>query len=247
MALPAKLKKKYLDRFDQLIQDGESIARGIANIDERSFMSSPSPPRRVNTSEENQALNSLRVWEVNYISLLDQVIPKSSVHRNFIDKEENLSNHNFGLKIRLSRLKALRDDFEQGFLDDLGLQIEANITADYMGQAEQLLTEGQSGKSYHIPAAVLAGAVLEKGLRTICTKQSPPLPIEDASGKPLMMNRLIDDLKKATVFNELQAKQLRAWADVRNAAAHGKFDEFTRGNVEPMIGGITNFLADHLS
>ncbi len=41
-------------------------------------------------------------------------------------------------------------------------QFEAEIAADYMGQAEELLNEGSSGKYDHVPAAVLAGAVLEK-------------------------------------------------------------------------------------
>ena len=54
-------------------------------------------------------------------------------------------------------------------------------------------------------------------------------------------------LKKAGVFNELRAKQLRAWADVRNNAAHGEFDQFQRADVEQMIQGISNFLADYLA
>lgn len=60
------------------------------------------------------------------------------------------------------------------------------------------------------------------------------------------MNPLIDDLKKAGVFNELKAKQLRSWADVRNKAAHGEFDQFNRTDVEQMMIGVTNFLADHI-
>ena len=33
------------------------------------------------------------------------------------------------------------------------------------------------------------------------------------------MGTLIDDLKAVNVYNELKAKQLRSWADIRNAAA----------------------------
>ena len=65
-------------------------------------------------------------------------------------------------------LEAFRDDFEQGFLDDILLKVEAEVAADYMGQAESLLKEGQPGKFDHVPAAVLAGAVLEKALKTLC-------------------------------------------------------------------------------
>ena len=58
-----------------------------------------------------------------------------------------------------------------------------------------------------------------------------------------MMNALIDELRKAGAFNEIQAKQLRGFADIRNAAAHGNFSEFTRAHVENMIQGVESFLA----
>jgi hypothetical protein len=246
MTLPPDLRKRYLQRFNELIQEGEELSREIHNIAEHSVMTS-STRIRENTSQEDNALNRFGEWVVNYTSLLDQIIPSSSVHRTFIEKEEIFYDNKSGLKIRLSRLKGLKKDFEQGFLGNLELQVEATISADYMGQAERLLAEGQPGQHDHVPAAVLAGAVLEKGLRILCTQQTPPLALLDANGKPLMMNRLIDDLKKANVFNELKAKQLRAWADIRNKAAHGEFSEFSRNDVEVMLEGVSNFLANYIS
>ena len=115
-----------------------------------------------------------------------------------------------------------------------------------MGQADALLKEGQPGAFDHVPAAVLSGAVLEKALRTLCDRQQPQIPITNANGDSKTLNPLIDDLKKAGVFNELKAKQLRAWADIRNKAAHGEFNQFTKGDVEQMLAGIANFLADYL-
>jgi uncharacterized protein YutE (UPF0331/DUF86 family) len=61
-----------------------------------------------------------------------------------------------------------------------------------------------------------------------------------------MLNNLIDDLKKARVYNETKAKQLRAWADIRNRAGHGEFDQFDRKQVQAMITGVRDFLADFL-
>src|SRR5690606_2945274 len=143
-------------------------------------------------------------------------------------------------------LKAIREDLESDHLNDIASEIEAELSADYMGQAERLLTEGHSGKYDHIPAAVLAGAVIEKALRTICSQLSPPEPILNDDGGWLKLSALIDALKKRGVYNELTAKQLRAWAAVRNHAAHGNFDEFDRMQVESMIKGIGIFLSQHL-
>jgi hypothetical protein len=143
-------------------------------------------------------------------------------------------------------VRGLSDDYHEGFLDSILRRAEAEVAADYLGQAEQLLVEGQSGKFDHVPAAVLLGAVLEKALRTLCGRQSPPLPLVDPSGRPKMINGLIDDLKKADALHELKAKQLRLWAGIRNAAAHGDFDAFKKADVEAMRLGIQSFLADHL-
>jgi uncharacterized protein YutE (UPF0331/DUF86 family) len=68
----------------------------------------------------------------------------------------------------------------------------------------------------------------------------------NAKGEPKTLSPLIDELKKAEVFNELKAKQLRSWADIRNAAAHGEFSAFGKSDVAQMISGINNFLAGYL-
>ena len=159
---------------------------------------------------------------------------------------QQINNNRANLEWGISTLKAIKEDFERGFTGDLLVQVETEIAADYMGQAEQLLKEGQSGRYDHVPAAVLAGAVLEKALRTRCSQHQPPIPTTKPDGDPKTLNPLIDDLKKAGVFNEAKAKQLRAWADIRNHAAHGEFDQFDRGDVEQMISGINNFLGDYL-
>ncbi len=112
-----------------------------------------------------------------------------------------------------------------------------------MGQAEDLLAEGQRGKFDHVPAAVLAGAVLEKALRTLCEQQEPPIEIKGLKS----LNPMIEALKKAGVINEAKNVQLRAWTLLRNLAAHGEFQQFDRSDVDNMIGGIKGFLAENLT
>ncbi|MDP2646861.1 MAG: hypothetical protein Q8P24_18145 [Desulfobacterales bacterium] len=143
-------------------------------------------------------------------------------------------------------MKSLRDDLENDYFRDLTSEIEAELTADYMGQAERLLIEGTAGQFDHVPAAVLAGAVLEKTLKSICENLNPPEPIVTDKGAPLKLNVLIDTLKKRKVYNELMAKQLRAWAAIRNSAAHGNFEEFNRSQVELMLSGINSFLGQYI-
>jgi hypothetical protein len=230
--LPPKLLDKYIARFDELIEQGRAI-HDAKTLNE--------------DNEDTVDYKAFTKWRINYLSLLEQVIPRDNIQRKLME-EPSYYCSTLGIQLTedICVLEAIKDDFEKGFLGDLTLEIEAEIAADYMGQAEQLLKEGQSGKYDHVPAAVLSGAVLEKSLRKICSEQTPPISTLDGKGSPLTLNPLIDLLKKAEIFNELKAKQLRAWADIRNKAAHGDFDHFTRSDVEGMIKGIEDFLATYM-
>ncbi|HAU38722.1 MAG TPA: DUF4145 domain-containing protein [Phycisphaerales bacterium] len=230
MFLPPQLDQKILQRFDHLIQQGQR------------FLDETNPDGGVGLIRDL----GVPTWKINYASLLAYVLPPRHYHRHLIQDVDNQCLTWGWIHNHLAYLKGIRDDYANGFLGNFAVAIEAEMASDYMRQAEQLLTEGQSGKYDHIPAAVLAGAVLEKSLRAICGQQAPPVPTRDAKERPMTLNGLVDALKKAGAFNEMVAKQLRAWADIRNHAAHGEFDLFTRSDVELMLKGVTAFLAGHL-
>lgn len=189
-----------------------------------------------------EEFQSLRTRALSLIAYLG-----SSPHlQAFADEVRPLEALPGSMEVILGTVQGLSSDYETGFLDQLLHRIEAAVAADYLGQAERLLDEGGSGNLDHVPAAVLFGAILENGLRALCARQTPPVALNNNKGDPKTMGTLVDDLKKAGAFNELKAKQLRSWADIRNAAAHGKFDAFKRSDVETLRQGVTSFLADYL-
>ena len=63
---------------------------------------------------------------------------------------------------------------------------------------------------------------------------------------PKTLNPLLTDLQKAGVFNPAKADQLKSCAKIRNSAAHGKFNEFDRKDVEFMLTTIKAFIADYM-
>lgn len=246
MSLPPRLQAKILDRFDEMIGEGSAIYRDMKVVPGEWREPFVRTQEAYKTPDRNVIEWPRFVqWRENSASLLDQVIPKSSIHRESIVGFLRLSNRRDHLEYGIAKLKALRNDFEHGFLDDLVHQIEGEIAGDYLGQAESLIGEGQHQQFDHVPAAVLTGAVLERGLRAICSAQEPPISAVGSDGRPLTLGRLTDALKAAAVFNELLAKQLRAWADIRNAAAHGEFEKFSRSDVETMLAGVKSFLAQY--
>jgi hypothetical protein len=248
MAFPKKLLAKLIARFDELISSGESIlAAKVHHPTEYSrsattFDGEPAVARHAYDSIDGEKFIAYRT---SVATLLGSVIPEGHVHFDAVRRIAQIRPEPDGVRYLNSLLRGIKEDLNMGFLDDVADSIEAEISSDYLTQAEGLLNEGKPGNFDHVPAAVLAGAILERALRSLCDKQTPPIATKTAAGEPKTLNPLIDDLKKASVFNELKAKQLRAWADVRNKAAHGEFQSFNRGDVETMISGITGFLADY--
>lgn len=249
MALPRKLKQKYLDRLDELILRGEQIEiqRGSKAVQTGvsggygRFGRQPTY-REVPTVKVDY--DSFRPWRASCVTLLERILPKTDAHSKWLETANSLRESASDLiPWLIARLRAVREDFELGFFDDLGDQIESEIASNYMGQAEVLLGECQAATYAYVPAAVLAGAVLERHLRELCTKQSPSINTCNPNGKPKTLDPLISDLARAGVLTAPQAALLRGFAAVRNKAAHGEWDSFTRADVENMVQGVKNVLA----
>ena len=136
-------------------------------------------------------------------------------------------------------VKALRAGLEAGYLQGVTELIHGELFADFLDMASHLLDEG-----YKDPAAVIAGAALETHLRQLCDKQGIQTEVNSATGihakKAALMNA---DLAKASVYSKLDQKLVTAWLDLRNKAAHGKFEEYTKEQVAVMLLGIKDFIA----
>jgi HEPN domain-containing protein len=151
-----------------------------------------------------------------------------------LSEAKESTNRGFFLAHVLGIAKAAQHDFEQGLLFDVRSLVAAELLGDFTDQAEALVKEG-----FYVPAASLAGAVLEDALRKLCQKHGVPLP---SSTK---IDRLNADLAKAGVYSTLVQKQITVLADIRNKADHGKFKEFTREDVENMVKWLRRFSADY--
>jgi hypothetical protein len=129
---------------------------------------------------------------------------------------------------------AAREDFDGGYLTSIRSLVQAELFDSELDQSKELLKSG-----YKVPAAVIAGTVLETALRELCDRNNN-IP----HGKLDKMNA---DLARAGVYNANQLKRITAIAGIRNSAAHGKPDQFTDDDVEGMIEDVERFLATHLT
>ena len=105
--------------------------------------------------------------------------------------------------------------------------------------AKHLLEEG-----YKDPAAVMIGSILEEHLRQLCVKHS--IPIEEMkNGKTIFIkaDTLNAELNKLNVYNKLDQKIITSWLDLRNKAAHGKYGDYNKEQVNSFYLGITEFIS----
>lgn len=245
MALPPDARQRISTQFAELL----SNARDVLSKMERAESEARARDRASNmffSGERQHCPEEFFSLKTRSLTLLEHLTFQNTNLQRSTAEIASLSNKISDTRKLIGYIDGLHKDFEIGMFDSLPSLIVAEVSGDYMSQAERLLGEGIAGQFDHVPAAVLAGAVLEDSLRRLCQRQNPPIPITKPNGDPKTLGTYIDDLKAAGLYNELKAKQLRAWADIRNAAAHGEFSKFNRADVETMLQGVQKFLADHL-
>ena len=135
----------------------------------------------------------------------------------------------------LNILHAALEDVEQGHLDSFRDLVAAEVFSDFLEQAQHLLDHG-----YKSPAASLAGAVLENGLRSLA--ECKGIPTKDTDNLATLNRKIADK----GIYPPARQKQVVAWAAVRNAADHGRFDDFTESQVGALIRGVRDFVDTEL-
>lgn len=142
----------------------------------------------------------------------------------------------------LGILRAVQQDLSSGRLTtSLREIVHAEVFVDFLDMAEYLLTQAPVLKD---PAAVLTGGVLEERLRQLCRKNG--LPTEDTTPdgtRPKKAEAMNADLVKAGVYDKLNQKNVTAWLDLRNKAAHAKYAEYDAAQVDLMLRGVRDFAA----
>jgi hypothetical protein len=160
-----------------------------------------------------------------------------SYYEEFNKRVDNSWDYNG--KYALGILTAIRDQIKGGWIETAKGLVTAEVFADFLEMAEHLLDE-----KYKDPAAVMVGSVLEEHLRQLCIASS--LPVEELSqGRmiPKKADTLNADLAKAGRYSKLDQKQITAWLDLRNKAAHGKYSEYVYEQVVLMLAGVRDFVS----
>ena len=175
-------------------------------------------------------------WKVKVKNLLVLGCGKDSEYIKEFEKKETtnvaMATNNDIFQNLIGVFSAAKEDYEAGYVTSIRTLIQAEVFESELEQAQELLKN-----NYRVAAGVIAGIVLETGLRELCDRESIP------HGKLDKMNA---ELAKKGIYSKLQQKRITALADIRNNAAHGKPENFTDEDVEMMIRDIESFLLNYL-
>jgi hypothetical protein len=168
---------------------------------------------------------------------IERLSPRSSEYREQVDRSVQRygAAHPRHLLALVGILNALRDDYEAGYMTSIEELIHADLFADFLEMADELLAKG-----YKDPAAVLTGSVLEEHLRKLCDRDG--VAVTSPDGSPRKADTLNADLVKTNAYGKLDQKSVTAWLGLRNDAAHGQYDRYTKEQVALMLEGVRNFL-----
>ena len=142
-------------------------------------------------------------------------------------------------KFSLGVLTAIQQQVKNGWIETTRGLVTSEVFADFLEMADHLLEQ-----RYKDAAAVMAGSVLEEHLRQLCISASVPVE-ETTSGRPRprKADTLNADLARANKYSILDQKQVTAWLDLRNKAAHGKYGEFGEQQVALLVAGVRDFIS----
>lgn len=214
--------QRYASRIRELIQEGEKVVaiRGFST--------------RVGGAVSGEDISVLHAWLVRVSNIVEAVFGLESSHFRHLKElmPGGVLNIYRSSDIHpiIGLLTGALDDLEKGYLLGQEFIIASEVFDSVLEQAKYLRQTG-----YKDPAAVLARVVLEDALKRLARVED----IDDTQ----KASKINEELKKAGRYAQPQWRLIQAWLDIGNAAAHGKFGEYTDEDVEKLIEDIERFLA----
>jgi hypothetical protein len=218
------MEERVLKRFDDMLALGTKVL---------ATRTSPAPGHLTSDFVDVQLANQ---WFTSSLNLIMRTLGENSEHYRAMKRQLTDYPKHPNAQQAYGILQAARDDIDNNALFEIKSLITAEVFDDFLEQAQALLLAG-----YHAPAAVVVGAVLEDGLRKLCTQNAIELSV-----KP-KLDSMNAALAKAGVYNLLTQKKVTALADIRNSAAHGKWNAFEVPDVENMLQWTNDFMQKHFS
>lgn len=115
---------------------------------------------------------------------------------------------------------------------DIELEAYSVLMDDELVAAQHLASRG-----FLRPAGVLAGVILERHLKNLLRKHTPPIKFRKNAALASL-----NDWCKDSIYDLVTWRKVQHLADVRNLCAHHKSRELTKDEITELIGGVSALL-----
>ncbi|NII83491.1 MULTISPECIES: hypothetical protein [unclassified Pedobacter] len=217
------MKEKILIKLDKLIHEATNL---LENLKMANFNKAMEEPK-------------FSAFRTSALSFLKSMFGEEHYYHKFNSGVKYYADYNVVLAIEL--LKKIKNDVEEGWLDNLRGLVSAELFSDFLDMAEHLTEEG-----YKDPAAVIIGSVLEENLRQLSLKSGLPITQTDTKSgkvKPMKAESMNIELAKNNIYNLTYQKLITGWLDLRNKAAHGLYSEYDSNIVVSFLLFVRDFSA----
>jgi len=209
--------EQFLKQLDELLAEYKEFKKNFKDVDSSVVYSF--------ITRSRSAVNRIAGQESVYMAQFKDIIAKKW-------NMDSKANYLAGV------VEALRKDVASGYLQSHTELIHGELFSDFIEMSQHLLDEG-----YKDASAVIAGSSLEAHLRQLCIKNGIDTESKTSKGiKPKKADLLNSELTKADVYSKLDQKNVTAWLDLRNKAAHGKYDEYEKAQIAILVTSIRDFL-----
>ena len=216
---------RLLNRLSELISRGEKMNSDFIHFPIGDF-------NRHSLSLEDKA--KLDQWKLSCQNLIEVIAGKKSIFfETFPLTHIDYSSRTFheAMSHYLSVLKALEEELKIGLLYDVEILVTKNILDTIIDEARTLLKA-----KYKDATAIYCRVIIETSMKKLCDKN------KITYRKKEKLSTISDKLRKEGYLTLSEWRQIQAWSDIGNSAAHGKFNEYTEAEVNTMLDGIENFL-----
>jgi len=225
-------KAALLARIDSVIAKGKATLASANTIED-------SLPRGYHPENSWVKADVAAAFRTAGISMLHSLF--DAEHRIYKDFDAGTYNNRTlgSYRAPVALVETVREELEHGWLENTRALIAADIFTNILEMAEYLLSEG-----YKDAAAVLVGGSLEGHLKGIAPRHGVDIHLVDSSGaqRPKKAEQLNQELHKSDAYALGDQKQITAWLNLRNHAAHSEYDQYTADQVELMLMGVLNFI-----
>lgn len=214
---------RIADRLESLSEEGREIAS----------LAQPSRHTPTPWIQDDDKIE-LHAWLGKVENIIERVFGRDSAYyRQYDELTQGTTERAYQIYKIIGLINGALDDLRSGYLIDQELLIAGEVFDSIIEQARHL-----SERGYKDPAAVLARVVLEDGLRRISKQEG----LDDT----VKASELNDNLRDAGRYPKPRWRQIQAWLDRGNAAAHGDFDDYDHADVAGLIDDVEGFLAAEL-